>query len=225
MVAVTLTGMITIQAYLGPLVVIVGLVIVLAKDRSAACEAMIAGVRGPHAHRDDLRVLRGGRFGPVAGRLRPGRGAGVAREFRGRSGNTLRLARFPDHGSHLHRHRHLDRHRRHRRSRSLSGRDRPRRPPGAAAGRHLQRGPVRRQPLAHLGTRPSRRHSRRAPRSAKWSRAGSSTRSSPEASRSLCMRSPVPGSEAATTRSAAPWRRRPVSLRNQRRSGCSWLRR
>ena len=44
-VAVTLTGMITIQAYLGPLVVIVGLVIVLAKDRSAACEAMIAGVR------------------------------------------------------------------------------------------------------------------------------------------------------------------------------------
>ena len=44
-VAVTLAGMITIQAYFAPLVVIIRLVIVLAKDRFAACEAMIAGVQ------------------------------------------------------------------------------------------------------------------------------------------------------------------------------------
>ncbi len=44
-VYVTVAGMITIQAYFAPLVVIIGLVIVLAKDRSAACEAMIAGVQ------------------------------------------------------------------------------------------------------------------------------------------------------------------------------------
>jgi Na+/H+ antiporter NhaC len=44
-VAVTLAGMITIQAYFAPLVMILGLVILLAKDRSAACEAMIAGVQ------------------------------------------------------------------------------------------------------------------------------------------------------------------------------------
>lgn len=44
-VYVTVAGMITIQAYFAPLVVIIGLVIVLSKDRSAACEAMLAGVQ------------------------------------------------------------------------------------------------------------------------------------------------------------------------------------
>ena len=41
---VTAAGMITIQAYFAPLVLIVGLMIMLAKDRQAACEAMLTGV-------------------------------------------------------------------------------------------------------------------------------------------------------------------------------------
>jgi len=41
---VTAAGMITIQAYFGPLVLIVGLMIMLAKDRRGACEAMLSGV-------------------------------------------------------------------------------------------------------------------------------------------------------------------------------------
>ncbi len=41
---VTTAGMITIQAYFAPLVLIVGLMIILAKDRQAACEAMLTGV-------------------------------------------------------------------------------------------------------------------------------------------------------------------------------------
>jgi len=41
---VTVAGMITIEAYFGPLVLIVGLMIMLAKDRRAACEAMLSGV-------------------------------------------------------------------------------------------------------------------------------------------------------------------------------------
>ena len=41
---VTAAGMITIQAYFAPLVLIIGLMIMLAKDRQAACEAMLTGV-------------------------------------------------------------------------------------------------------------------------------------------------------------------------------------
>ncbi len=41
---VTSKGMITMAAYFGPLVLVVGVVILLAKDRNAACEAMLAGL-------------------------------------------------------------------------------------------------------------------------------------------------------------------------------------
>ena len=43
-VFVTISGMITIRAYFGPLVLVIGMVILLAKDRTAACEAMLSGV-------------------------------------------------------------------------------------------------------------------------------------------------------------------------------------
>lgn len=41
---VTSLGMITMRAYFAPMVAIVGLVIVLARDRAGACEAMLSGV-------------------------------------------------------------------------------------------------------------------------------------------------------------------------------------
>lgn len=43
-VTVTAHGMISIQAYFAPLVAVVGLVILLARDRAAACDAMLSGV-------------------------------------------------------------------------------------------------------------------------------------------------------------------------------------
>ena len=43
-VFVTISGMVTIRAYFGPLVLVIGMVILLAKDRTAACEAMLSGV-------------------------------------------------------------------------------------------------------------------------------------------------------------------------------------
>ncbi len=43
-VYVTMAGMITMRAYFAPLVIVVALVIVLAKDKKAACEAMLTGV-------------------------------------------------------------------------------------------------------------------------------------------------------------------------------------
>ncbi len=44
-VFVTMAGMITIQAYFAPLVIIIGVVILLAKDRTRACGAMLEGVQ------------------------------------------------------------------------------------------------------------------------------------------------------------------------------------
>jgi Na+/H+ antiporter NhaC len=41
---ITLKGLITMESYLGPLILVIALVIVLAKDKRSACEAMIDGV-------------------------------------------------------------------------------------------------------------------------------------------------------------------------------------